>query len=257
MKIHATVRIAVHLCAALAMASCGPRPEVQEPEEEVVEEEPEPEPADDGMQIEGITGTLSQTDVNDTMNMKAIPAYNLCFQHYLEKHDFVYGSINMKFIVASSGKTSEVQLLDTDYGHRDLENCIVAKSKFIKFPKPKGGATEVTYSFDTDVLEGVPEPVTLHAGKVKKALEPYQDEIEECLGSGSWVITLYVGDSMTEEVEDEDGNIQPVTISKILILGGYSPEGADLDAVECLADEAESFKLEMDVDGVGKVTLDL
>jgi hypothetical protein len=85
------------------------------------------------------------------------------------------------------------------------------------------------------------------------------DDVEECLGGtdAGYVVTLYVGNTMTEEVEDENGDIQTVTTSRVLSLGGYGPEGADLEPVGCLAEAAESWKLEMDVDGVGKVTLDL
>ena len=54
------------ICLSL-IAGCGPKPEPVEPEPEIVEDEPEPEPPDDGMMIEGITGTLSQTDVNNAV----------------------------------------------------------------------------------------------------------------------------------------------------------------------------------------------
>ncbi len=235
--------------------ACGPKPDAVEPEI-APEPEPEPEAVDEGMQIEGITGTLSQTDVNDTMELKALPAYNLCFAHYLEKKEFVFGSIDMEFVVASSGKTTEVRLLETTFGDRDLEKCILGKSTFLKFPKPSGGATEVSYSFDTEVLEGVKVPTTLHAGKFETALAPFMQDVEQCLGTSSgYVITFYVGDTMTEETVDEKGKTMSSTTSKVLSLGGYGPEGAPLEPIDCLLDASASWKIMMDVDGVGKVTL--
>jgi hypothetical protein len=251
------MRNVLALSCALLM-SCGPRPPAEEPEPtNDVEPEPEPEPEDE-LEVVGLTGSLSQSEVNGTMEMKAIPAFNLCFEFYLEDHEFLFGDLKLGFKVLPSGKVSEVTLLHSTYGDYKLEKCFTGKSKFIKFPEPRGGGTEVTYDFSTDVLPGVTSPQEGSTIKLKKALSPFQPEIKECLGGkdAGYSVTFYLGDSMSEEVENDKGKLVTKTLSRVLTLGGYGPDG-DTDGIECLYDAARSWKLEMDVDGVRKVTLEL
>ena len=66
----------------------------------------------------------------------------------------------------------------------------------------------------------------------------------------------HLGDSMSEEVENDKGKLVTKALSRGRTLGGYGPDG-DTDGIECLYDAARSWKLEMDVDGVRKVTLEL
>jgi hypothetical protein len=242
----------------VVLVACGPRPPAVEPdEEEASPEEPVASPEEE-MQVVGITGTLSQSEVNDTMEMKAIPAFNLCFEHYLDKREFLFGSLKMAFKVLPDGKVGEVALVESTYGDFELESCFLGKSKFLKFPKPHGGAAEVAYDFSTEVLPGVKAPGEGSATQLRKALEPFSAEIEECLGGAGTghSITFYLGDSLSEEVENDSGKLVTKTLSRVLTLGGYGQEGSR-DGIECLFKASRSWKLEMDVDGVRKVTLDL
>jgi len=241
--------------AIVLLASCGPKPPPDEP--------PPPEPEEEeaegqGMEIVGLTGSLSQSEVNDTMQMKAIPAFNLCFQFYLEERGYLYGEITLGFKILESGKVNEVTLLSSTYGDYELEQCFVGKSKFLKFPKPHGGPAEASYNFSTDVIEGATAPGQVSAIKLEQALSPYAAEMEECLGGKDTghSITFHVGDSMTEEVEDESGKTVTRTTSRVLTLGGYGPSG-ERAGVECLFEASKNWTLEMDVDGVGKATLSL
>lgn len=246
----------VSLALSLVLVACGSnRPSAEEPEPE---EQPAqvPEEPEDELEVVGLSGTLSQSEVNDTMEMRAIPAFNMCFEFYLEDHDFLFGDLKLGFKVLPSGKVSEVTLIHSTYGDYKLEQCFVGKSKFIKFPKPHGGGTEVFYDFSTDVLPGVATPGEGSSIKLKNALKPYETEIDECLGSGGYSITFYLGDSMSEEVETESGKLVTKTLSRVLTLGGYGPDG-EREGVECLLKAAKSWKLEMDVDGIRKVTLEL
>ena len=61
---------------------------------------------------------------------------------------------------------------------------------------------------------------------------------------------------MSEEVENDKGKLVTKTLSRVLTLGGYGPDG-DTEGIECLYEAAQSWKLEMDVDGIRKVTLEL
>jgi len=251
------IRNALALSCALLL-SCGPKPPPQEPEPEPeTDPEPETQPADE-LQVVGLTGSLSQSEVNGTMESKAIPAFNLCFQYYLEENEFLFGDLKLGLKVQPSGKVSEVTLVHSSYGDYELEQCFVGKSKFLKFPKPHGGGTEVTYDFSTDVLPGVQSPEEGSTIKLKNALAPFQSEIKKCLGgkNAGYSVTFYLGDSMSEEVENEKGKLVTKTLSRVLTLGGHGPDGSR-DGLECLFDASKSWKLAMDVDGVRKVTLEL
>jgi hypothetical protein len=251
------IRYALALSCAFLLC-CGPKPPPEEPETEPeTEPEIEPEPEDE-LQVVGLTGSLSQSEVNGTMEMKAIPAFNLCFEYYLEDHEFLYGDLKLGFEVQPSGKVSKVTLLHSTYGDFELEKCFVGKSKFLKFPEPRGGGTEVKYDFSTDVLPGVKSPQEGSSIKLKKALAPFQSEIKKCLGgkNAGYTVTFYLGDSMSEEVENDNGKLVTKTLSRVLTLGGYGPDGSR-EGLECLYDASKSWKLEMDVDGIRKVTLEL
>jgi len=247
------------LLAVLVACSCGPRPEPVEPVQPAHDEPPPPDDAGPGgeeIQVVGLTGSLSPQEVSNTMSMKAIPAFNLCLQFYLPEREFVFGKAKLGFDVDPTGKTSSAKLLESTYGDRELEKCFLGKAKLIKFPKPHGGGTSVEYEFSTDVVPGVDTPVIMSAQKLQASLESVRPEIDECLsGTTGWSVTFYVGGSMTEETEDENGKLVSVTTSRVLSLGGTGPDGG-LEPLDCLLGASAGWRLPIDVDGVQKATLE-
>ncbi len=250
----------LHSIAAFLAFACGPKPEPVEPAPAVVHDEPPPPDGlaagqQEDMEIVRLTGSLSPQEVSNVMTMKAIPAFNLCLQFYLPEREFVFGKAKIGFDVDPTGKTTSSKLIESTYGDRELEKCFLGKAKLVKFPKPHGGGTSVEYEFSTDVIPGVETPIVMSAQKLEAALEPFEPEIDQCLaGTTGWSVTFYVGGSLTEEIEDEDGEPVTVTTSRVLALGGTGPDGG-LEPLDCLLEASAGWKLPIDVDGVQKAKL--
>jgi hypothetical protein len=236
----------------LLLLACGGKKgetEVTEPEEVP---EVEAEEAEGGMEIEGLTGSLSMDEVRLVMNEGGIMKIEMCLNWIYTKRDYSSGEVEFLFRVKSDGKVDDVKILRSELGDYELEKCLVKKLSYTRFPKPKGGATEVTYSFTIDLPSGTRAPESLSQGQVKTALDEYRGEIKECMGGmglDGLNLILYLGETYSEEVEvpgKKKNKTVTMDFCHVLTLGGVLPDGAPEDAMQCIFNASRGWKVPVD-----------
>ncbi len=235
----------------LLLACGGKKGEAEVAEPEVAPEVDEEE--DDGsMQIEGLTGSLSMDEVRMVMNEAGIMKIEMCLNWIYTKRDYTAGEVEFLFRVKSDGKVDAVKITRSELGDYELEKCLIKKLSYTRFPKPKGGATEVTYSFTIDLPSGTRAPEPLSSGLTRTALEEYEDEIRECMGGMKLEglrLIMYLGETYSEEVEvpgKKKNKTKTMDFCHVLTVGGEIPEGAPEDAMSCIFNASKGWKVPID-----------
>jgi hypothetical protein len=251
MRTPITLRGLFLTCLFLLLACGGRKGDVEVAEPETAPEVEEEED-DGGMQIEGLTGSLSMDEVRMVMNEGGIMKIEMCLNWIYTKRDYSFGEVEFLFRVKSDGKVDNVKILHSELGDYELEKCLIKKLSYTRFPKPKGGATEVTYSFTIDLPSGTRAPDSISSGMTRTALEEYEDDIKDCMG-GTGIeglnLIMYLGESYSEEVEvpgKKKNKTKTMDFCHVLAVGGVLPEGAPEDAMQCIFDASKGWKVPMD-----------
>ena len=246
-----TPAILIHLFLAAILIGCGAKTS-----ETAVEEKPAPAPVvetkeeEESMQVVGLTGSLPKDEVEMVMNESGIMKLEMCLEWIYTKRDYIFGEIKFHFEVLPTGKIKKVDIAST-IGDHEFEKCLVKKFSYIKFPKPKGGGTEVNYPYAIDVPTGTREPDSIASPVVEKALDEFKGDIKGCLGTKLSGLTLiaYFGETYTEEVtvpgkkKKKKKKLVEMDFCHALALSGTLPEGANEDAMQCILDASKSWKI--------------
>jgi hypothetical protein len=114
---------------------------------------PPPAPPPSRVTVKGLTGTLNEDDVHQTMEAQQ-PAFDTCIQESRRSVRWVSGAIQFAFKVDAEGKVADVHPTESTLGHHDLEQCLIGAVASTVFPKPAGRAT-ATFKWGMTV-EAVP-----------------------------------------------------------------------------------------------------
>lgn len=152
---------------ALALSACGGGTSEQTTtttttarrSREVSAEEQAQADARAGVQIEGLMGTISQDQVNMTLQPRT-ETFARCFTQGAGV-DFLGGDIRLSFRIHVDGSVAWVFPSQTTIGHRAVERCIVERARGVRFPRPRGGEAEFTWGFGYDAPLGHPPAAQL------------------------------------------------------------------------------------------------
>jgi hypothetical protein len=89
--------------------------------------------------VKGLTGTLNTDDVHQTMQAQK-PAFDACIEQGRRSVRWVHGAMRFAFKVDAEGKVLEARPVQSDVGHRGLEQCLTSAVSSVVFPKPAGRA---------------------------------------------------------------------------------------------------------------------
>lgn len=103
----------------------------------------------DGVQIEGLMGSISQMAVQRGLDPK-MGAFMRCFSPGYEEVEVLGGHFHMAFRVDREGNVLWVYPQSSTIGHRAVERCILDEAASIRFSRPSGGEAEFTYNFEVD-----------------------------------------------------------------------------------------------------------
>ncbi|MCB9538773.1 MAG: energy transducer TonB [Myxococcales bacterium] len=127
--------------AALLLAACGPSPGTRGPGP--IEHKPPPDDPrrpsagpDDGMEVEGMQGTLDDDEVARVVS-EQMAGFRNCFRR--APGAFVAGEVLLQFVVAPNGRVDKVWVAQSDLGSWAVEDCLVQTARFLEFPRPMGG----------------------------------------------------------------------------------------------------------------------
>jgi len=144
-----------------------------------------------GVQIEGLMGTISQDQVNITLQPRT-EGFARCFAQGAGV-DFLGGDIRLSFRIHTDGSVAWVFPSQTSIGHRAVERCIVERARGIRFPRPRGGEAEFTWGFGYDAPSDVRAPLNWDATRIASAIASNGASlVAQCGGHRGYRVTAYV-----------------------------------------------------------------
>lgn len=171
------------ILAMVLVAGCGGSSKkaaaVPEPEEEVEAPSPDDEEPeeDDGVEIEGLLGTLDVADIQPVIDKRARELEG-CYQDGVGKLRYVGGSVELKFRVAADGVVKWVKVQQGDLGAWPIEKCLLEIARTMKFPRPRGGEAEFTFPLE---FPGRGRVVPLDDARADAEIGPRLAELDECV----------------------------------------------------------------------------
>jgi hypothetical protein len=235
-------------CAAAVMisilgAACGgSEPEPAPPEPAATSgSEATPAPPSQGMQVEGILGTIPQRKIEETMRGK-LPALQRCFFEGTGEVEFLAGYIKFYFRVGLDGRVEYVHPRGSSIGHRGTELCLLGVAKQTRFPGPKGGGpAEFVWGFELEGVGGVRAPVAWEESKVEKPIEAQRSSVDSCeLADAHYVVTLYVAPG-----------------GKVMAAGAAADSQPAAEKIDCVLGAIKAWKLPDPGSYAAKVTFKL
>ena len=101
---------------------------------------------DNAMGMEMSMGVLDERAVDGAIKPH-VRAMAACFSRAGDARKYLSGQVVMRFLVAGSGRVSDVQVIKNGLGNYPVENCLVGEGKQIAFPAPEGRmGTDFEYS---------------------------------------------------------------------------------------------------------------
>jgi hypothetical protein len=208
---------------ALSLAACGgtqAAPAEEPTAESAVEAEEQ-----DGMQIQGITGSYGHDVVVSLQDERQDDMLD-CYAHALSERAYAYGRIVIAVHVSAEGQVRWAYAKETDLGHRGAEKCMVDRIARSHFPPPQGNAdAEVSFSYQFDPAGRPAEPE--EAERLGEVVASHRTEVDGCTGGRSgFTLTVYA---------DRQGAITAAGVS--------TPDAAAAGAADCLAEAAKGWTL--------------
>jgi hypothetical protein len=229
---------ALPLIAALLVACGGTQtPPPEEPEAPVPE--PAPDDPDDGMQLEGQTGTISRMAVEAALGGQ-LERLGGCYRDALGAQPWLLGDVVLSFRIARDGSVRWVIPVSSTIGDQATQACLLERARGIRFSRPVGGEAEASYPLAFNPGSGRPPDVWIAADGLD-AISEHRPEIEACGVSGEgYSLTVYV---------DRGGVVPAAGVSY------PNPEAATV--ADCVARAAKTWTLPDPGSWIAKFTVDL
>ena len=144
------------LVLSLATAGCGSAvqeaPVVAAPVAPVVVTPPTVAP-DDGVQVEGILGTISQQSINQGTDSRS-DQFLRCYWEGLQRVPMLQGRVTLSFHVKMDGSVLWAFVSDSTLGDSETESCMARVGASAHFGRPRSGEAEFTSPFQFDPPDG-------------------------------------------------------------------------------------------------------
>jgi hypothetical protein len=229
--------LAVLSAAAVLLGACGGAPP---PEREPVatrSTEPARRPArDDGAQITGIMGTIPREAVERTLNPRT-ERFLRCVEQRLGAVPYLAGSVRFAFRIRTDGSVAWVHAAQTDMGDRATEQCVLEIARAARFPAPRGGEAEFTWSFSLEAAEGVQPPQPWTSASLGERAADVAVVAQECGVHGAYRVTAYV----------EPGG-------RVLAAGGSAPSADLQPTLDCVLERVRAWTMPDPGAGAAKIT---
>ena len=131
---------------------------------------------DNAMGMEVSIGVLDERAVDRAIKPH-VRAMSACFSRAGDARMYLSGQVVMRFVIAASGRVSDVQVIKNGLGSFPVESCLVAEGKQIAFPAPEGRrGTDFEYSMtfqstgERDVVPWSGEEMARHLGGISTEL---------------------------------------------------------------------------------------
>ena len=214
------------MAGLMSLAACGGGADVELAEAESTSTGSEQPAArrDDGVQIQGLMGTMDADDVRNTLEPK-LGRFMRCFSRRYDDIEILGGHIHMGFRVDVEGNVLWVYPTDSSIGDRQTEKCLLDTAAAIRFPRPRGGEAEFGYPLHLDPPEDVRPPVHWEASSVASTVEANRGTLSSC-GAG-YTVTVYIapgGQVMAVGASSEQTNAEGIDCVTEAVSGWAMPD---------------------------------
>jgi len=185
------------LMLAVAVAACGGGASDEQGWTENTEESTGADDGDsnDGMQIQGLMGTLTREDVNRGLEPR-MNRFMRCFSARYGSLDVLGGHFELAFRVAVDGSVLWVYPRRSSIGDRATERCLLEVAAATRFRPPRGnGEAEFGWPLELDAPEDVRPPLNWDSMQVSATLAEHMREmLDGCpvAGTAGFEVTAYV-----------------------------------------------------------------
>jgi hypothetical protein len=225
----------------LLLAACGSEPQGDDVTEDVTATsygDEEEEVVDDGVEIEGLMGTLSSAEISRMLEPR-MQRFAQCFSSRYGELELVGGEIELAFRVARDGSVLWVIPHASSIGDRITERCLLDAARSSRFPEPHGGEAEFRYPLAFDPPEDVRPPLNWDESRVSDQVATQARTVRSC-GSGPVSVTVYIG---------RGGDVMAAGVATT------DPEHAD--ALDCVADAVREWTMPDPGSYPAKVTFEI
>ncbi|MBT8492624.1 MAG: AgmX/PglI C-terminal domain-containing protein [Deltaproteobacteria bacterium] len=150
---------------------------------------------DDGMEVEGLKGHISQYDINKGVQKRA-GAIDKCYRGQLAGRKYVGGEIELSYVVKRDGTVKKALISKSNLGDWSIEQCLRNVAMGMKFVKPKGGEAEFSVPLEFEsrskALWWGDDRATTEVSEKIAALEECATKAGAAAPPVTWV-TAYVG----------------------------------------------------------------
>ncbi len=219
-------RAALWAAAVVGVGACGgPVVEHETVEVRRTSGDERPRRRDDGAQITGLMGTIAREQVERALNPR-MPRLMRCFEQRLGAVEVLAGNMRFGFRIHTDGTVAWVYPAETDIGDRQTEQCVLEVARSTRFPPPRGGEAEFSWSFGLDAAEDVRPPLNWSADALGPRMADVGTVARECGVSGSYAVTAYV----------EPGG-------RVLAAGGSAPSAEGEPALDCILERVRAWTM--------------
>ncbi len=224
----------------LVLVGCGggqtPQPEEAGP---ALPPSGDGEEPDDGLVVEGQTGTISQMAVESAMSTN-LERLGACYRQALGGAPYLRGDVILSFKIATDGSVRAVYPISSTIGHQETQTCLVERARTVRFARPVGGEAEASYPLAFNPGSGRP-PDVWPAERAAEPLAEHRAEIDGCGVSGEgYSLTMYI---------QPGGQVSSAGVSY------PAPDAAT--AADCVARAATAWTMPDPGSWITKVTVDL
>jgi hypothetical protein len=185
------------------------------------------ERADARVEVRGLEGTLAGSQVRQALDKRA-RAFGECHAPRAQRVPRLAGSIEFAIRVAPEGHVSQVDVRFSDVGDRPLERCFAEVIQATTFPRPNGGAANVTYTMVLGDGAGA-APERWEHGRIERLLAKKGPELRESCAmpeEGAFQVTAYV---------DRAG--------RVVTAGVAARDSAEPELLDCIAETLQHWRL--------------
>jgi hypothetical protein len=237
---HARSSVLCALGCASLLAACGKQAAPSSPAAAASGAEAAPAAQEqDELGVTGLRGTLSQSEIQNALEPRMLK-FARCVQQRSQQLAWISGRVALEFHVALDGSVGSVYPRESNLGDREAERCIVALAQATRFPAPRGGEADFSWSLEMPLDDDVREPVVLAAEDVAAVIAQNRPLIDSTCGVGNYTVTAYLDPS-----------------GKVAAAGAAAADGPSALNLDCVTEAIEAFVFASPGSYVAKVSFQL